>query len=111
VKTTHLKAQGVSVMRFARNVQFQIKKGKEQEFNTLFEKEVVPVLRKQAGFQQEVTLSNPDGALGISLWDDRKSADTYQTATYPSILAKLKGLIDGTPKVESYEMASSYLRA
>jgi quinol monooxygenase YgiN len=98
-------------MRFARNVQFQIKKGKEQEFNTLFEKEVVPVLRKQAGFQQEVTLSNPEGALGISLWDDRKSADTYQTATYPSVLAKLKGLIEGTPKVETYETASSYLRA
>ena len=38
-------------MRFARNVQFQIKNGKEQEFNTLFEKEVLPVLRKQDGFQ------------------------------------------------------------
>ncbi len=98
-------------MRFARNVHFQIKKGKEQEFNNLFEKEVVPVLRKQAGFQQEVTLSNPTGALGISLWDDRKSAETYQTATYPSVLAKLTGLIEGTPKVETYEMASSYLRA
>jgi len=111
VKTTHLKDQGALVMRFARNVHFQIKKGKEQEFNTLFEKEVVPVLRKQAGFQQEVTLSNPDGALGISIWDDRKSADSCQTTTYPSVLAELKDLIDGTPKVETYEMASSYLRA
>ena len=98
-------------MRFARNVHFEIKKGKEQEFNNLFEKEVVPMLRKQAGFQQEVTLNNPTGALGISLWDDKKSADTYQTATYPSVLAKLKGLIEGTPKVETYETASSYLRA
>jgi quinol monooxygenase YgiN len=99
-------------MRFARNVQFQIKNGKEQEFNNLFEKEVLPMLRKQAGFQEEVTLvNNKAGAVGISLWDDRKSAETYQTATYPQVLAKLTHLIDGTPRVETYETASSYLRA
>ena len=98
-------------MRFAREVQFQLKTGKEQEFNTLFEKDVLPLLRKQNGFQSSLTLVDTRGSQAISLWDDRKSADTYQTATYPSILAKLKALIDGTPKVETYEMASSYLRA
>ena len=111
MKTTYLKDQGDSAMRFARNVHFQIKNGKEQEFNTLFEKEVLPMLRRQNGFQQEVTLSNRTDAIGISLWDDRKSAETYQTATYPSVLAKLTGVIEGTPKVETYETASSYLRA
>lgn len=98
-------------MRFARNVQFQIKNGKEQEFNTLFEKEVVPMLRKQSGFQEEVTLVNPNGAIGISVWDDRKSAEAYQTATYPQVLAKLTHVIEGTPKVETYETASTYARA
>ncbi|MGE5276501.1 MAG: putative quinol monooxygenase [Acidobacteriota bacterium] len=98
-------------MRFARNVQFRIKNGKEQEFNSLFEKEVLPILRKQNGFQEEVTLVNPTGAVGISLWDDRKSADAYQTAGYPQVLAKLTPVIEGTPKVETYETASSYLRA
>jgi hypothetical protein len=41
----------------------------------------------------------------------RKSADTYQTATYPQVLAKLSNVIEGTPKVETYETASTYLRA
>ena len=68
-------------MRFARNVHFQIKNGKEQEFNNLFEKDVLPMLRKQGGFQEEVTLVNPRSAQAISLWDTRKSADTYQTST------------------------------
>jgi quinol monooxygenase YgiN len=98
-------------MRYARNVHFRIKNGKELEFNTLFEKEVLPILRKQEGFQEEVTLVNKQGALGISLWNDRKSADTYQTATYPKVLAKLTPVIEGTPTVETYETASSYLRA
>lgn len=99
-------------MRFARNVQFRIKNGKEQEFTSLFEKEVLPMLRKQDGFQEEVTLvNNKQGAVGISLWNDRKSAETYQTATYPQVLAKLTHVIEGTPTVETYETAASYLRA
>ncbi len=98
-------------MRFARNVSFQIKTGKEREFTTLFEKEVVPMLRKQSGFLEEVTLVNPKNAVGISLWDNRQSAEAYQTAMYPQVLAKLGGVIDGTPKVETYETASSYARA
>jgi quinol monooxygenase YgiN len=111
MKTTDLKDPGVSVMRFARNIRFELKNGKEQEFNNLFEKEILPTLRKQGGFQQEVTLSSPTSAVGISLWDDRKSAETYQKDTYPQVLAKLTNVIQGTPKVETYETASSYLRA
>lgn len=98
-------------MKFARNVHFRIKNGKEKEFASLFENEVLPMLRKQSGFQEEVTIVNTDSAIGISLWDDRKSAETYQTATYPQVLTKLNPVIEGTPRVETYETASMYLRA
>jgi len=98
-------------MKFARNVHFQIKKGKETEFTTLFEKEVVPMLRKQTGFQEEVTLLNPRGAEFISLWDNKKSAETYETAIYPQVIAKLNVFLEGIPKIETFENASSYTRA
>jgi hypothetical protein len=98
-------------MRFARNVHFQIKNGKEQEFASLFEKDVLPMLRKQNGFVEELTLVNPKGAHAISLWDTRQSADTYQTGTYPQVLAKLTTVIEGTPTIETYENATSYARA
>ena len=98
-------------MKFARNVQFQFKSGKETELNTLFEKEVLPMLRKQDGFQEEVTLLNPKGANFISLWDNRKNAEVYEKSTYPQVLAKLTPFIVGTPIVETYETASTYARA
>lgn len=41
------------------NVQFKIKTGKETEFNNLIEKKVLPILRKQNGFQEEVTFVSP----------------------------------------------------
>jgi quinol monooxygenase YgiN len=111
MKANPLKDSGDSVMRYARNIHFQIKSGKEQEFTGLFEKEVVPMLRKQNGFVEEVTLVNPKGAYAISIWDDRKSADAYQTSTYPQVLAKLTNVIQGTPTIETYENAVSYARA
>ena len=97
-------------MKYARNVYFQFKTGKETELNNLFEKEVLPMLRKQDGFQEEVTLVNPKGAQFISLWDNRQHADTYEKATYPQVLAKLTPFIIGTPTVETYETATTYAR-
>lgn len=98
-------------MRFAREVQFQVKPGKEQEFNTVYEKEVLPLLRKQNGFQNSLTLVDTRGSHAISLWDDRKSADAYQTSAYPGVLATLTNVIEGTPTVKTYETASMYARA
>ena len=69
------------------------------------------MLRKQSGFQNELTLVNPDGALGISVWENRKSAEAYQTSTYPQILEKLNPVIVGTPKVEMYDVTATTLRA
>lgn len=97
-------------MRYARNVQFRIKEGKEKEFNGLFENEVLPMLRKQLGFQEAVTLVGPKGSHAISLWDDEKSAEAYKAASYQQVLAKLSTVIDGTPTVETYETAVSYPR-
>jgi hypothetical protein len=68
------------------------------------------MLRKPPGFQHELTMYNPKGAHAISVWDDKNSAETYRTDTYPKVLAKLTNLLDGTPTVETYETANSYAR-
>ena len=98
-------------MKFARNVQFQIKNGKEQEFVRLFENDVLPMLRKQPGFKEEVTLLEGNRGVGISLWDNRSSAETYQNSTYPRVVEKLSPVIEGTPRVETYQVAMTMLGA
>jgi hypothetical protein len=67
--------------------------------------------RRSAGFQNELALVNPSGAIGVSLWNDRQSAKAYNTSTYPQILAKLNPVIVGTPKVETYDVAATTIRA
>jgi hypothetical protein len=96
-------------MRFARNVYFHVVPGKDHEFTTMFNTEVLPVLKHQAGFRNEIALINGPHALGISLWDDRKSADHYATAVYPGLLKKLTPFLEGAPKVETYDVASTTL--
>ena len=40
---------------FARSVAFQLKPGRASEFTKVLETDVIPVLRKQKGFQDEIT--------------------------------------------------------
>jgi quinol monooxygenase YgiN len=96
-------------VKFARNVHFQIKNGREKDFNLLFTNDVLPMLKKQDGFKQELMLVNQRVAVGISLWDDRKHAETYQATTYPKIVEKLTPVIEGTPRVETYDISATTL--
>lgn len=92
-------------MHVTRNVHFQIKSGKNAEFNRVIQNDVLPLLKQQKGFKDEIVLVNSDRGLGISVWEDRSSAETYQTATFPTVLQKLTPLIEGTPRVETYDVA------
>lgn len=94
-------------MRFARNVHFQIKNGQDAEFSRVINADVLPLLKKQRGFKEELTLVNRDRALGISIWEDKKSAEEYNTNTYPTVLQKLNPVLEGTPRVETYEVAAA----
>lgn len=99
--------------QFTRNVQFDIKPGKGQEFTSTMEKDIMPLLKKQDGFRGELALVNENAnhAVGISVWDSRQHAETYRTNTYPQVLETLKPVIVGTPSVETYDVASTTFRS
>jgi len=94
---------------FARNVYFHLKSNMLSDYNRIVENEILPLLRKQKGFQEEVTLSNPGSqdAIAISLWDSKANADAYNTNQYPEVLRAFAKVIDGTPKVQTFEAVSS----
>ncbi len=97
-------------MRFARKVECSIKSGQEQEFNKIIEA-MLPILQKQKGFQDMLLLTHGGEATGISLWDTRTDAESYEKTAYPNVLESLKPLIEGTPKVEVCEVPFTTLHA
>ena len=93
---------------FARNVSIHLKSNMLSDYTRTFENEILPLLRKQKGFQEEVTLSNPNSpdVIAISLWDSKANAEAYNTSTYPQVLKACAKMIDGTPKVQTFEAAT-----
>ena len=94
---------------FARNVSLRLKPNTLSEFTRIFEKEVIPMLRKQSGFQDEIAFAVPGGldVVAISLWDTKDYAEAYNTAGYPEVLKILDKVLDGTPKVRVSDVISS----
>ena len=94
---------------FARSVSFHLKPGRAGEFTRLLDQDVIPVLRKQKGFQDEISLVAAGGAdaVGISMWDVKENAETYARGAYPGVLKALQHVVEGTPQVQTYEVSNS----
>ncbi len=94
---------------YARNVSLSLKPNSAKEFTKKFEQDILPLLRKQNGFKDEITFLGEGGkdAVAISLWDRKESADAYSRDTYPQVLKGLATMVEGTPKVNAYEVANS----
>ncbi len=94
---------------YARHVAIHLKKGALPEFSKLLETYVLPELRKQPGFQDEITFSTPEGqdVIAISLWDTQASAEAYAKTGYGQVTSLLSGVIDGPPNVRVCDVIHS----
>ena len=93
----------------ARKVVIPLKANSVAEFTSIMEKKVMPLLRKQKGFQDEITFLVPGAreAVGVSFWDTQEHADAYSRGSYPEVLKALAKVLDGTPQVEKWEVLNS----
>ncbi len=94
---------------FARKVSMHLKPNSVAEFTQRLDEEVIPLLRKQKGFQDEITFVVPGGtdAFGISLWENAGNAEAYNRGSYSEVTKILGRVVEGTPKVETYDVANS----
>jgi hypothetical protein len=94
---------------YTRNVSIRLKANSAAEFTRTLEKEILPLLRKQKGFQDEISFVAPERneAVAISFWDKKDNAEAYNREKYPEILKALSRVVEGTPRVETFEVANS----
>jgi len=74
-----------------------------------FPDQILPLLCTQKGFKEGITLANPGSldAVAISLGDNKVNAEAYHTTTYPEVLKTFARLIDGTPKIQTFDEVTS----
>ena len=95
---------------FTRHVIMQLKSNNNTtELIDVVEREILPLLRKQKGFRDEITFVATDRseAIAISFWDTREAAEAYNLSGYPEVLKTLTNLVEGTPRVGTAEVLTS----
>ena len=94
---------------FARSLSIRLKTNSVAEFTRVIEKDALPLLRRQKGFQDELTFIVPGGqeAVGISLWDKQENAEAYSRGSYAEVLKALAKVLDGTPQVQTWDVCNS----
>jgi heme-degrading monooxygenase HmoA len=91
-------------------IEGHIKPGKKNEFLTAWKKDVLPALKKQQGFVDEILLfgtTEADSGIGLSFWKTREEAERYHRSTFPKVSSALQHLMNGSPNVRSFNVEAS----
>jgi len=94
---------------YVRQVTAHFKPGKFDLLNQRLEEEVIPLLKKQSGFRDELSIfdKSKDEAITMSFWDTKQDAEKYARDLYPSVHKKMKEALEDTPQVRAFEIANS----
>jgi heme-degrading monooxygenase HmoA len=94
---------------FARLVTTHIKPGKFDLLTRKFEEKIIPSLRKQPGFRDEVSFFDKklSESVAISFWDSEADERKYDKDLYPEMVKTLSETFDGVPEVRRFEVANS----
>jgi len=93
----------------SRNVSFKLKPESAAEFTNILQGEIIPLLRRQRGFEDEISFIAPERneAVSISLWDKKEDAEAYHHGKYPDVVKALARVIEGIPVVKDFEVSNS----
>src|SRR5499433_4613667 len=95
---------------YTRVVEITTKSGKSKELSDTLNEKVVPILKKQRGFVDEIVLvsdTDPTRILGLSFWNKKEDATRYHQEQYPKIHEMLKQLLETEPTIRTFDVHSS----
>jgi heme-degrading monooxygenase HmoA len=95
---------------FTRVVTITSKTGKARELTRTINDKVLSLLKSQPGFVDEITLiseQNPDRVLALSFWRTKEDAEKYNREGFPAVNDMIRNQIEGSPKVETFDLEQS----
>jgi hypothetical protein len=71
----------------------------------MFEKEILPLLKKQKGFVDELLLVTPEKkeVVAISLWEKKEYAEIYNRKLYSGVEKMLEKFTEGFLIIKNFE--------
>jgi len=94
---------------FVRKVSMRLKAEAASEFIRKMENEIIPLLRGQKGFLDEMTLLAQGGKeiYAYSFWESSTDAEMYDKNEFARVTGILSGVIEGALRVHTYMVANS----
>jgi heme-degrading monooxygenase HmoA len=94
---------------FAHKLSMYLKNDGALAFKHRIEADIIPLLRKQKGFLEEITFLYLNGreVHAFSLWESAEHAEAFNRGTYPEVARMLASVIEGMPRVQTYEVLNS----
>jgi heme-degrading monooxygenase HmoA len=90
-----------------------IKPERVNEFRTLYENEILPLLQRQSGFLDEISLvteNKIDRHVALTLWKTKNDVESFHRREYSRMLEMLKPFVIGTPTLEYFTVEHSTFR-
>jgi len=97
---------------YTRVVEITSKSGKARELCNTVDDKALPILKKQAGFVDEmVTVSDtePNKILALSFWKSREDAQRYEREQFDNVQKTIQHLLEGAPVVRTFDVHTSTL--
>src|SRR5258708_950122 len=94
---------------FVRKVSMRLKSEAAAQFIRKMEDEIIPLLRKQKGFLDEMTLIAQSGkeVYAYSFWESSTDAENYEKNEFAQVTGMLAGVIEGALRIHTYMVANS----
>ena len=89
----------------ARHIEVEIKQSRYKEFKSLFDREILSILRRQPGFMGTIEMvheTKSNSILTITMWKSKIDAENYNLKEFPQVMEILRPVLAETPRVEYY---------
>lgn len=94
---------------FARIITCTIQPAKINEFRTLLNDKVLPVIQSQPGFMENIEALDPiTGQFSCTtLWKSREDVERYDNGVFPDIASKMSPMLQANPVVQTLPVENS----
>ena len=95
---------------FTRIVELTTKPGKNEQLSATINDKVLPILKKQRGFVDEMILvsdKEDNRVVGLSFWNTKEDAEQYHRTEYQHVHDMIRHLIESEPVIRTFNVHSS----
>ncbi len=97
---------------FTRVVEVITKPGKSHELASTIHEKIIPILRQQSGFLDEMVLTSdmePNLIMAISYWKNKDDAERYERENFGKVTEILSNFLETKPVVRTFNVHTSTL--